>query len=125
MTLDRSYPPHPGPLPNGGREKGAAPAPASNALLRQALLSPRSVAIVGQSDDAGKTAGRPLKYLRQAGYAGRIYPVNARRDTVLGEPAWRSLGALPERPDHAYIVTPTDGAVAAVEECGRLGVPVA
>ncbi|MFL5059088.1 MAG: acetate--CoA ligase family protein [Xanthobacteraceae bacterium] len=125
MTLDRSYPPHPGPLPKGEREKGAAPAPASNALLRQALLSPRSVAIVGQSDDAGKTAGRPLKYLRQAGYAGRIYPVNARRDTVLGEPAWRSLGALPERPDHAYIVTPTDGAVAAVEECGRLGVPVA
>jgi acyl-CoA synthetase (NDP forming) len=93
--------------------------------LRQALLSPRSVAIVGQSDDAAKTAGRPLKYLRQAGYAGRIYPVNARRETVLGEPAWPSLGALPERPDHAYIVTPTEGALAAVEECGRLGVPVA
>jgi len=93
--------------------------------LRQALLSPRSVAIVGQSDDAAKTAGRPLKYLRQAGYRGRIYPVNARRDMVLGEPAWRSLGALPERPDHAYIVTPTDGAVVAVEDCARLGVPVA
>src|SRR3954469_642203 len=33
------------------------------AALRQALLSPRSVAIVGQSDDAAKTTGRPLKYL--------------------------------------------------------------
>lgn len=80
---------------------------------------------MGQSDDAAKTAGRPLLYLRQAGYGGRIYPVNARRDTVLGEPAWPSLGALPERPDHAYIVTPTEAAVAAAEECGRLGVPVA
>src|SRR5215203_673182 len=126
MTLDSSNPPHPGPLPKGEREKDAAALAApSKAFLRQALLSPRSVAIVGQSDDAAKTAGRPLKYLRQAGYAGRIYPVNARRDTVLGEPAWRSLGALPERPDHAYIVTPTDGALVAVEECGHLGVPVA
>jgi predicted CoA-binding protein len=40
--------------------------------LRQALLSPRSVAIVGQSNDPAKTAGRPLKFLRQAGYAGRV-----------------------------------------------------
>jgi acyl-CoA synthetase (NDP forming) len=93
--------------------------------LRQALLSPRSVAIVGQSNDAAKTAGRPLKYLRQAGYTGTIYPINPRRETVLGERAWPSVAALPEVPDHAYIVTPTEGAVAAVAECGAAGVPVA
>src|SRR5262249_28405352 len=58
-------------------------------------------------------------------YAGRVYPVNARRDTVLGERAWPTLDALPETPDHAYIVTPTDGAVDAVEACGRAGIPVA
>src|SRR5580704_14103477 len=93
--------------------------------LRQFLLSPRSVAIVGQSNDPAKTAGRPLKFLRQAGYAGRIYPVNERRDTVLGERAWPTLAALPEVPEHAYIVTTADAAVAAVQECGRLGVRVA
>ncbi len=93
--------------------------------LAEVLLAPRSVAIVGQSGDAAKTAGRPLKYLRQAGFAGRIYPVNARRDEVLGERAWRSVAELPEVPDHAYIVTPTDAAVEAAAECGRLGVPVA
>ena len=89
------------------------------------LLAPQSVAIVGQSNDATKTAGRPLKYLRQAGYAGRIYPVNARREEVLGERAWPSLAALPEVPEHAYIITPTEAAIEAVEECGRLGVKVA
>jgi len=93
--------------------------------LRQLLFSPRSVAIIGQSDDATKTAGRPLKFLRRIGYAGRIYPVNPRRETVLGERAWPALAALPEPPEHAYIVTPTEAAVAAVEECGRLGVKVA
>src|SRR5712671_6761492 len=93
--------------------------------IAQPLLAPRSVAIVGQSDDAGKTAGRPLKFLRQMGYAGRIYPINPRRERVLGERAWPSLSALPEVPDHAYIVTPTDAAVEAAAECGRLGVKVA
>src|SRR5262245_31468726 len=99
--------------------------PSPSADLARYLLNPRSVAIVGQSNDASKTAGRPLKYLRQAGYAGTIYPINPRRDTVLGEQAWRSLDALPEVPDHAYIVTPTDGVVSAVAECGARGVPVA
>src|SRR5215510_2744115 len=125
MSLDSPVPPHPGPFPSGEREKGAAAAAAPANPLRQALLSPRAVAIIGQSNDAGKTAGRPLKYLRQAGYAGRIYPVNARRDSVLGERAWPSLAELPEKPDHAYIVTPTEGVVGAVEDCGRAGVAVA
>jgi acetate---CoA ligase (ADP-forming) len=93
--------------------------------LRQYLFAPASVAIVGQSDDAEKTAGRPLKFLRQLGYAGRVYPINPRRATVLGERAWPALAALPEAPEHAYIVTPTDAAVAAVEECAELGVKVA
>jgi acyl-CoA synthetase (NDP forming) len=93
--------------------------------LRQFLLSPRSVAIVGQSNDPTKAAGRPLKFLRQLGYAGRVYPINARRDEVLGERAFASLAALPEVPEHAYIVTQTEAAVEAVEECGRLGVKVA
>jgi len=97
----------------------------TNSNLREALFSPRSVAIVGQSDDASKAAGRPLKFLRRIGYAGRVYPINPRRDTVLGERAWPALAALPEPPEHAYIVTPTQAAVAAVEECGALGVKVA
>jgi acyl-CoA synthetase (NDP forming) len=119
--------PHPGSLrsptlPFQGRVKEGWSA---NSSLAQYLLAPQSVAIVGQSNDAGKTAGRPLRFLRQAGYAGRIYPVNANRDEVLGERAWRSLAALPEVPEHAYIVLPTDAAVDAVEECARLGVKVA
>ena len=93
--------------------------------LAQYLFSPRSVAIVGQSDDPGKAAGRPLKFLRQMGYAGRVYPINPRRETVLGERAWPRISALPEAPDHAYIVLPTDPAVEAVEECAEFGVKVA
>jgi acyl-CoA synthetase (NDP forming) len=98
---------------------------ASQGGLGQFLLAPRSLAIVGQSNDASKTAGRPLKYLRQAGYAGRLYPINPARETVLGERAWPSLAALPEVPEHVYVVAPTEPSVAALAEAGRLGVKVA
>src|SRR6476620_10031781 len=97
----------------------------ARAALRQPLLAPRSVALIGQSNDAGKTAGRPLNYLRRAGFAGKIYCVNARRDTVLGERAYPSVAALPEAPDHAYILVPTEAVIAAVAECGRAGVKIA
>ena len=97
----------------------------SDAVDLSLLVSPRSVALVGQSDDPGKTTGRPLQYLRQGGFAGRIYPVNARRDTVLGERAFPSIGALPEVPEHAFIVLPAAGVVEAVAACGAAGVRVA
>ncbi len=92
--------------------------------LRQALFFPRSIAIIGQSNDPGKTTGRPLKYLRQARFAGPVYSVNARRQEVLGERAWPSVEALPEVPEHAYVVAAVDAAMEAVEACGRLGVTV-
>src|SRR5215475_4914941 len=98
---------------------------AASGSLAQALFAPNSVALIGQSDDASKTAGRPLKYFRQAGYAGRIYPVNPRRGEVLGEKAWASIAALPEVPEHAYIVTTTEPAMEAIEQCARAGVKVA
>ncbi|MCY1195005.1 Protein lysine acetyltransferase Pat [compost metagenome] len=92
--------------------------------LAQVLLAPRSVALFGASDDAGKTAGRPLKFLRAAGYEGKIYLVNPNRQTVQGETAYQSLTALPEVPEHVFILTPTDTVLDAVRECARLGVKV-
>ncbi|GJG94036.1 acetate--CoA ligase family protein [Cupriavidus pauculus] len=102
-------------------------APAStraDATLAQALLAPASVALYGASDDAGKTAGRPLKFLRAAGFQGRIYPINPNRETVQGETAYASLAALPEVPEHVFILTPTSTVLEAVAECARLGVKV-
>lgn len=98
---------------------------AGDSSLGQALLHPRSVAIVGASDDGTKTAGRPLRFLRQAGFTGAIYPINPKRDSVQGERAWPSIDSLPEVPDHAFIVAPTEAALDAVEACGRGGVRVA
>ena len=44
---------------------------------------------------------------------------------MLGEKAWPSIAALPEVPEHAYIVTTTEPAMEAIEQCARAGVKVA
>lgn len=93
--------------------------------LGDALLHPRSVALIGASDDITKTTARPLMFLRRTGYAGTVWPVNARRDTVLGERAWPSLDALPATPDHAFILAPTAAIPAALAACVARGVPLA
>ena len=87
-----------------------------------ALLRPRSVAIIGASDDPSKTSGRPQRYLARHGYEGRVYPVNPRRETVQGAGAWPSLAAVPEVADHAYVVVGTRAAIPAVEACAARGV---
>ncbi|MEV4989976.1 acetate--CoA ligase family protein [Pseudarthrobacter sp. LMD1-1-1.1] len=89
------------------------------------LLNPRSVAIVGASDDPKKTTARPQQFLAQAGYAGNAYFINPRRETVQGAKAWPSLSALPEVPEHVYIMTGAEAAIECVRECARIGVKVA
>src|SRR6478672_12430564 len=106
------------------KDKHSMPA-TPDTSLGQALFSPRSIAIIGASDDPAKTSGRPVLFLRRAGFQGAIYPVNPRRDTVLGERAWPSLAALPEIPDHVYVLSPTETVIETIAECGRIGVPVA
>ena len=89
-----------------------------------ALIRPAAVAVIGASDDPGKTAGRAQKYLKKHGYKGRLYPINPGRETVQGDTAWPSIDALPEVPDHVYVCVGTGAVIAAVEACAAVGVPV-
>jgi acyl-CoA synthetase (NDP forming) len=93
------------------------------AQLAQVLFAPRSVALVGASGDAAKNTARPQRYLVKHGYAGTIFPVNPGRPEILGLRAYRNLQEIAERVDHAFIMVPD--VEAALEDCGRKGVPVA
>lgn len=90
-----------------------------------ALLSPNSVALVGASDDVMRIGGRPLRYLRESGFAGAIYPVNPKRETVQGLKSYHSVTALPETPDVAILAVPAAGTVEAVRECAEQGIKAA
>ncbi len=101
------------------------PRPTDVSRLAGALFQPKSVALIGISDDAGKTAGRPLRFLRKHGFANDIYPVNSRRQTVQGERAYASLAEVPGEIDHAYILVNTPAVEEAVTACAARGVKVA
>jgi acyl-CoA synthetase (NDP forming) len=83
---------------------------------------PESVAVVGASDDPEKIGGRPLRYLREFGYAGLVVPVNPRRDQVQGMATVPSLGDSPVVPDVALIAVPGQACVDAVATAAEMGV---
>jgi acyl-CoA synthetase (NDP forming) len=59
-----------------------------------ALLKPRSVAVLGASErpSVGRTI---VENLDRIGFPGAIYPINPRYDTLLGRPCYRSVDDLP------------------------------
>jgi acyl-CoA synthetase (NDP forming) len=89
------------------------------------VLNPRSVAVIGASENSNKIGGRPLLYLSKFGYRGKVYPINPKRKDAQGYKAYPSLSALPEAPEVAIVAVPDDLAVQAVDECAALGVRVA
>jgi len=71
-----------------------------------ALFSPRSVAVVGASQNAHKVGGMPVHLLQQLGYAGAVYPVNPGAPEVQGLKAHASVAELPEPVDLAIVAVP-------------------
>ncbi len=97
------------------------PAAALDFSSLNALVRPRSIAMIGASDDPVRIGGRPISYMKQRGYAGQLWPVNPNRATVQGLPAFGSIGALPTAPDLGIIAVPAAQAILAVDELGKKG----
>lgn len=74
-------------------ERGSTPDGAVTALLR-----PRSVAVVGASENT-YAGSNPILNLKAQGFGGRIFPVNPRYTEVFGIPTFPAVDALPEPPD--------------------------
>ena len=86
------------------------------------LLAPSSVAIFGASNDPTRISGRSLRYYREAGYKGGLYPINPTRDTVQGLTAYPDLASVPGAVDCAVIAVPANLAIEAMESCVTKGV---
>lgn len=89
------------------------------------LFRPRSIAIIGASDDVMKVAGLPLKFALDHGYKGKLFPVNPKRETVQGLKAYPSVIDIPGDVDAAVIVIPAAAVAEATQECADKGVKTA
>ncbi|MGN6608592.1 MAG: bifunctional acetate--CoA ligase family protein/GNAT family N-acetyltransferase, partial [Jatrophihabitans sp.] len=88
----------------------------------QRLLHPRSVAMVGASNDDTKIAHAVFQNLLRAGFQGPLYPVNERERHVSGVPAFASIGDIPGSVDLAVLAIPADRVDDVVRQCGEAGV---
>ncbi len=86
------------------------------------MFAPRSVALIGASADAQSISARPLRLLRQHGFAGELYPVNPKYDELLGLRVYPSIGAVPAPVDLALVIVPAKVVATVLEECAAAGV---
>ncbi|MBA1148873.1 acetate--CoA ligase family protein [Ectothiorhodospiraceae bacterium WFHF3C12] len=87
------------------------------------LFQPASVGIVGASANLESIGGQPIKHLRNAGYAGTIYPINPKYNDIDGLPCYPDITSLPEAPDVMVVAVAANRVIAVVEEAGAKGVP--
>lgn len=87
------------------------------------LMQPRSVAVIGASNEPGKIGNSVMRNLVDGGFPGEIHPVNPRADDILGRKAYKSVTDVPGEVDVAVFAIPARFVAAALEEVGRKGIP--
>jgi len=86
------------------------------------FFTPKSVAIVGASEREDSVGYRLLLNMQEAGFKGSLYPINNKRETLLGLKAYPDLITVPEDLELVVIATPAPSVPGIVRQCGEKGV---
>lgn len=89
------------------------------------FLSPRSIAIVGASAKFDSISGKPLRFLIEQGYEGKIYPVNPKYDELMGVKCYKSVLEIPEHVDLALVAVNYKLVLPMLKQCVDKGVSFA
>src|SRR5690606_36868020 len=105
-----------------------APAPGPKRFEREEILAamrrifrPRSIAVIGASNEAGKIGNSVIRNIVDGGYEGEVYPVNPKADEVYGRTAYRSIADVPGEVDVAVFAIPAKFVAGALEVVGAKG----
>lgn len=86
------------------------------------IFRPNRIALIGVSNDPNSVGGITLKNLVGGGFHGVVYPVNPRREAVMGIPCYPTVDSLPKTPDLAVIMTPAEQVPQIIDDCGNAGI---
>ena len=90
-------------------------------MITKELISPKSIVIVGGSDDNKKTGGNVLKNLIETGFKGKLYVVNPKSENVQGIICHKTVEDLPQV-DLAILAIPAKMCPSAVDTlCSKKG----
>ncbi len=87
----------------------------------QNFFNPHSIVVIGASRNEQKIGHTILKNIIEAGYAGKIYPVNRKADKILEKKCYNSITKLPRNINLAIIAIPAQFVLEAIRECGEKG----
>jgi acetate---CoA ligase (ADP-forming) subunit alpha len=86
------------------------------------IVNPKSIAFFGASNTFLRMGSMMLSSMEALGYEGKIYPIHQKEKEVRGHKAYSSIMDLPEVPDLAIIVLPTEVVCQTMADCGKKGV---
>ncbi len=86
------------------------------------IFRPQRIALIGVKNDPKSVGGITLSNLVGGGFKGVVYPVNPKREAVLGIPCYPDVGSLPKTPDLAVITTSANIVPQLIRECGEAGI---
>ncbi|MBN2479014.1 MAG: bifunctional acetate--CoA ligase family protein/GNAT family N-acetyltransferase [Parachlamydiales bacterium] len=104
--------------------------PSLNILYKQHhkldyIFSPENVALIGASEKEGSVGKTILSNLLSSDFGGKVFPVNPKRESVLGVKAYPSVKDIKEKIDLAVIATPSHTVPKVIEQCVNANIPTA
>jgi acetyltransferase len=97
----------------------------SNSEGIEFFFDPKSIAIIGASKNPARPGGKPLWGLRERGYAGSVFPVNPRYDSIGDLTCYPTILDVPGDVDMVIISVPASSVAEVLGQCGEKGVKAA
>lgn len=86
------------------------------------MLAPTTVALIGATESPGSVGRTLMENLQDKAFQGEVYPVNPKRTSILGVPAYPGIGKVPGPVDLAIICTPASTVPGVITECIEAGI---
>jgi acetyltransferase len=87
-----------------------------------AIFSPKTIAVIGASEKEDSVGRTLLWNLISNPFGGTVFPVNPKRNSILGIKAYPNITVVPESVDLAVIATPAATVKSVISECINAGV---
>ncbi len=89
------------------------------------FFSPRSIAIIGASGNFDSISGKPLRYLKEHGYKGKVYPINPKYEELGGHKCYKDILDVPGEVDLVLVAVNYKLVLPMLKRCVEKGVKFA
>ena len=91
----------------------------SRTAITDSFFFPQRIAVIGASAEAGKVGNDILRNLIEGKFDGEIYPVNPKRDEILGLNVYHSIGEISSDIDLAVFIVPPRYVISGLDDIAK------